>query len=175
MEASIRIGDFLRRLASGEQQAVSLLPWRWSHADRGEAPRQFAAGRSQLALGFTLIELMVVITIVLILISIAAPIYRNSIIRSKEAVLHDDLFTLRSLIDEYTLDKQAAPQSLQDLVDQGYIRQLPTDPFTAANNTWVEVTEDAILMTPDQKMPGIIDVHSGSNLKSLAGDLYSSW
>ena len=142
---------------------------------QGEIGRRARAPRGSAGAGFTLIELMVVITIVLILISIAAPIYRNSIIRSKEAVLHDDLFTLRSLIDEYTLDKQQAPQSLQDLVDGGYIRQLPTDPFTAASNTWVEVTEDATLMTPDQKSPGIIDVHSGSSLKSLSGELYSTW
>jgi len=125
--------------------------------------------------GFTLIELMIVITIILILISVAAPIYRNSIIRSKEAVLRDDLFTLRSLIDEYTLDKQEAPQSLQDLADKGYLRQIPVDPFTGSNTTWQEVREDDTLMVPGQTSPGIIDVHSGSNLSSLTGEPYSSW
>lgn len=125
--------------------------------------------------GFTLIELMIVITIIFILISIAAPVYRNSIVRSKEAVLRDDLFTMRSLIDEYTLDKQEAPQSLQDLVDKGYLRQLPPDPFTGSNTTWVELREDDTLMALDEKNPGIIDVHSGSDLKSLTGDEYSSW
>lgn len=125
--------------------------------------------------GFTLIELMIVLTIILILISIAAPVYRNSIIRSKEAVLRDDLFTMRSLIDEFTLDRQEAPQSLQDLVDHGYMRQLPPDPFTGSSSTWVEVREDDTLMLPDQKNPGIIDVHSGSSLKSLSGELYGSW
>src|SRR3970040_956482 len=78
-------------------------------------------------LGFTLLELMIVITIMLILISIAAPIYRTSLVRSKEAVLRDDLFTLRSLIDQYTLDKQEAPQSLADLVCEGYLREMPVD------------------------------------------------
>jgi general secretion pathway protein G len=125
--------------------------------------------------GFTLIELIIVVTIILILVSLAAPIYRNSLIRSREAVLRDDLFTMRSLIDEYTLDRQEAPQSLQDLVDHGYLRQIPPDPFTGASDTWVEVAEDATFMTADQTKPGIIDVHSGSNLKSLAGDEYSSW
>jgi general secretion pathway protein G len=125
--------------------------------------------------GFTLIELIVVITIILILVSLAAPIYRTSIIRSKEAVLHDDLFTLRSLIDEYTLDRQEAPQSLQDLVDHGYIRQLPVDPFTNSNQTWIEVREDDTLMTVDEKTGGITDVHSGAKQLSLAGEDYSTW
>src|SRR5437762_2623944 len=82
-------------------------------------------------IGFTLIELMIVITIILILVSIAAPMYRTSIVRSKEAVLRDDLFTLRSLIDQYTIDKQQAPEQLQDLVTAGYLRQIPVDPFTS--------------------------------------------
>ena len=125
--------------------------------------------------GFTLIELMIVITIILTLLSIAAPMYRTSIVRSKEAVLRDDLFTLRSLIDQYTLDKQEAPQSLEDLVTNGYIRELPEDPFTGSNQTWVAVYEDATLMIPGQTMSGIGDVHSGSNLTSLSGEPYSSW
>ena len=125
--------------------------------------------------GFTLVELIIVISIILILISLAAPIYKTSIIRSREAVLRDDLFTMRSLIDEYTLDRQEAPQSLQDLVEHGYLRQIPIDPFTNASNTWVEVPEDGTFMTADQTKPGIIDVHSGSNLKSLSGEEYSSW
>ena len=125
--------------------------------------------------GFTLIELVVVISIILILISIAAPIYRNSIISSKEAVLRDNLFTMRSLIDQYTLDKQEAPQDLENLVSEGYIRQLPNDPFTASNSTWEPVFEDTVLMSPDQLSPGLVDVHSGSSLNSLSGEPYSSW
>ena len=127
------------------------------------------------AAGFTLIELIIVISIMLILISIAAPIYRTSIIRSKEAVLRDNLFTMRALIDQYTVDKQEAPQSLQDLVTAGYLRDVPMDPFTAANNTWEEVYETDVVMNPDQTASGITDVHSGSSLRSLAGDIYSSW
>jgi len=125
--------------------------------------------------GFTLIELVIVITIILVLVSIAAPMYRNSVIRAKEAVLRDHLFTMRSLIDEYTLDKQEAPQSLQDLVANGYLRQLPVDPFTGSSETWAEVLESDTFMVPDQRTAGIVDVHSGSNLTSLSGELYSSW
>ena len=127
------------------------------------------------AAGFTLIELIIVISIMLILISIAAPIYRTSIIRSREAVLRDNLFTMRALIDQYTVDKQEAPQSLQDLVAEGYLRDVPVDPFTGANNTWEEVYESDVVTNPDQTVSGITDVHSGSSLRSLTGDLYSSW
>ena len=125
--------------------------------------------------GFTLIELMIVMSVILVLLSIAAPMYRTSIIRSKEAVLRDDLFTLRSLIDQYTVDKRAAPQSLQDLVSEGYLRDLPADPFTGSNQTWEEVFESDVLMNPDQTMPGITDVRSGSSLTSLDGQPYNSW
>lgn len=125
--------------------------------------------------GFTLIELMIVISIILILISIAAPMYRTSIIRSKEAVLRDDLFTLRSLIDQYTVDKQEAPQELEDLVSGGYLRQLPVDPFTGSSQTWEVVYEDNVVMSPDQTVPGIVDVRSGSNRIGLSGEPYNSW
>jgi len=124
--------------------------------------------------GFTLVELMIVVSIILILISVAAPIYRNAVIRAKEAVLRDNLFTMRQLIDEYTLDKQKAPQSLEDLVTAGYIREVPRDPFTNTNSTWQVVTEDA-LMAVDQSAPGIIDVKSGSDRVSLDGAPYNTW
>ena len=127
------------------------------------------------AAGFTLIELIIVISILLILISVAAPIYRTSIIRSKEAVLRDDLFTMRALIDQYTVDKQAAPQSLADLASEGYLREIPVDPFTNSRETWQEIYESDVLMNPDQTTPGITDVRSGSPLRSLSGDLYSEW
>lgn len=159
-----------------------------SFAGLGQKFRPAAAFRERLRLpaavrtsgwrrvaGFTLIELIIVISIILILISIAAPLYRTSIIRSKEAVLRDDLFTLRSLIDQYTVDKQEAPQSLEDLVSAGYLRQIPVDPFTTSNGTWEVVFEEDVLSNPDQKTPGITDVRSGSRLQSLTGDLYSSW
>ncbi len=124
--------------------------------------------------GFTLIELMVVISIIVILMSVAIPRYQVSILRARETVLRDDLYTMRSVIDEYTLDKQKAPQSLQDVVDAGYLKRLPKDPFTNSRETWVPVTDDSI-MSPDQSQPGIIDVHSGSDQTSSEGTAYSSW
>ena len=124
--------------------------------------------------GFTLIELMVVISIIVILMSVAIPRYQNSILRARETVLRDDLYTLRSTIDQYTLDKQKAPQSLQDLVDAGYLKQLPKDPFTNARDSWVPVQDDS-LMSPDQTQPGIIDVHSASDLNSTEGTAYNTW
>jgi len=124
--------------------------------------------------GFTLIELMVVITIIVILLSLAIPNYQKTILHAQETVLRDDLYTLRSLIDQYTLDKQKAPQSLQDIVDAGYLKELPKDPFTNSRESWVPVTDDSI-MSPDQTEPGIIDVHSGSDFNSSEGTAYSSW
>jgi general secretion pathway protein G len=124
--------------------------------------------------GFTLIELMIVISIILILVSIAAPIYSTSIVRAKEAVLKDDLFTMRSVISQYTLDKQKAPQSLDDLVQAGYLKQIPMDPFTNARDSWAVDQED-VLLSVDQQQPGITDVHSGSTATSSDGTPYSSW
>ncbi len=124
--------------------------------------------------GFTLVELMVVIAILTILLAIAAPIYRTTIIHAREAVLRDDLYQMRTLIGQYTLDKQTAPQTLQDLVTAGYLRQLPVDPFTRSSTTWVPVTDDSI-MSLSQQQPGIVDVHSGSQQTSLEGTPYSSW
>jgi len=124
--------------------------------------------------GFTLIELMVVISIIVILMSVAIPRYQASILRARETVLRDDLYTLRSVIDQYTLDKQKAPQSLQELVEAGYLKQLPLDPFTNSRDGWVPLTDES-LMSPDQTEPGIIDVHSGSDLTSTQGTAYSTW
>jgi len=124
--------------------------------------------------GFTLIELMIVISIILILVSISVPIYTNSVIHAKEAVLRDDLFTMRSVIDQYTLDKQKAPQSLQDLVAAGYLKSIPKDPITGSVDTWQATTDDTI-MDPSQSQPGITDVHSGASGVGTDGTAYSSW
>ena len=117
---------------------------------------------------------MIVITIIMILASISIPIYLNSLVHAKEAVLRDDLFTMRSVIDQYTLDKQKAPQSLEDVVTAGYLKAIPKDPFTGSSDTW-QVTTDDSLMDPSQTQPGIVDVHSGSNGVGLDGTAYNTW
>jgi general secretion pathway protein G len=124
--------------------------------------------------GFTLIELMIVISMIMILIAIAIPSYNQSITRSKEGVLKQNLFTLRSLISQYTLDKQKAPQSLDDLVSAGYIKQIPTDPMTAKPDWTVEQEEDT-LMSADEQAGGIDDVHSASDQTGSDGTAYSTW
>jgi general secretion pathway protein G len=123
---------------------------------------------------FSLLEMMMVITVILIIASISAPIYMTAVVRAREAVLRDDLFTLRSLIDRFTLDNRRSPARLEELVEGGYLGRIPTDPFTGSNETWQEQKEDAPL-SPRQSRPGIMDVHSGSNLVSLEGTPYSSW
>jgi general secretion pathway protein G len=132
--------------------------------------RRLKTGRSS---GFTLLEMMIVMIIMGILLSIALPIYNQSIVRSREAVLRNDLFELRSLISQYTLDKQKAPQSLDDLVSAGYIKVVPKDPMTGEAN-W-EVVQEDILLTVDQQDPGISDVKSASSATASDGTAYSTW
>ncbi len=122
--------------------------------------------------GFTFVELMVVITIIVILISMAIPIYNRSIIRAKESVLANNLFTIRTVIDQYSYDKGKAPQALQDLVTEGYLQKLPVDPMTGNNQSWRTVMEDAS-QSVSQSEPGIFDVHSGSDKVGLDGVAYS--
>jgi general secretion pathway protein G len=124
--------------------------------------------------GFTLIELMIVISIIMILMSVAAPMYSQSIRRAKEAVLRQDLYTLRLAIDQYTQDKLRGPQSLDDLVSAGYLRSIPNDPMTGTSETW-QVTMEDTLLSIDQTDPGITDVHSGSSETATDGTLYSEW
>jgi len=123
--------------------------------------------------GFTLIEMMIVISLILILISIAVPAYNRAILRAKEATLRQDLFTLRDVVQQFTLDKQKAPQTLDDVKQAGYIRDIPIDPFTGEAN-WTLDMEDALLAV-DQQEPGIWDIHSSSNLTASDGTAYSSW
>jgi general secretion pathway protein G len=123
--------------------------------------------------GFTLLELMIVISMIMILMAIAIPVYNQHVVHAKEAVLNQDLFTLRQVIDQYTLDKQKAPQGLDDLKQAGYIREIPVDPMTGEAN-WEVHTED-VLMSVDQQEPGIDDVHSASSATGSDGRAYSSW
>jgi general secretion pathway protein G len=126
------------------------------------------------ARGFTFVELMVVITVIVILITMAIPIYSRTILRSKESVLKQNLFTLRTVIDNYTYDKMKAPQTLDSLVQDGYLRTVPVDPMTGSNQTWQTVMEEPG-QSVDQDQPGIFDVKSGSDKTSLEGTAYSEW
>ena len=131
------------------------------------------AGQASRGGGFTLIELMIVLAMVLILVSMAVANYTLSIKRSREAVLRENLFTLRKEINEYTLDKQKAPQTLDDLVSAGYLKKVPIDPMTNAAD-WVVEQED-VLLSVDQQNPGITDVHSASVASASDGTAYNTW
>lgn len=124
--------------------------------------------------GFTIVELMVVMAIVLVVISVAVPLYNKSVLRAKESVLRQNLFTIRTVIDEFTYDKQKAPQTLEDLVKEGYLRQVPVDPITGSNSSWKIIMEESG-NSVSQSEPGIWDVKSASEKKSLEGTPYSEW
>ncbi len=134
-----------------------------------------SGGKRRAWLGFTLLELMIVITILLILMTVGIGRYERSVHRAREAVLRSDLQTMRQvIIDQYTLDKQAAPQSLEDLVSAGYMRFVPFDPITHAKD-WNVNIEDVVL-SPEQTSTGITDVHSSSPLVSpFENTPYNSW
>ena len=124
--------------------------------------------------GFTLIEILIVVSIIGILVSIAVPIYQKSILRTRESVLRNNLYTIRTVLDEFTYDKQRAPQSLQDLVTEGYLRDVPIDPMVGDNTSWKIEMEDA-MRSVNQTEPGIFDIHSSSDKKSLDGTPYAEW
>ena len=124
--------------------------------------------------GFTLVELMVVMLIIGVLAAIAIPSFVSSIKNAKEAVLKEDLHVLRNAIDSYTMDKAKAPQSLDDLVQTGYLKTIPKDPMTHSSETWVTSTDDT-LESIDQTDPGVNDVHSGSDQVGTDGQPYSAW
>jgi general secretion pathway protein G len=125
------------------------------------------------ARGFTLIEIMVVITIILVLIAMAAGQYQHSILRAREAVLKQDLSVMRGAIQQYTLDKQQAPQSLEEMASAGYLREIPLDPITRARDWQLEF--DDVLLSPDQSGTGLSDVRSNSDAVSSEGTRYNTW
>lgn len=124
--------------------------------------------------GFTLIELMIVMAIIGILAVIAVPSYISAVRQAREAVLKNDLQVMRGAIDSYTADKQKAPQSLDDLVQEGYLKSIPEDPMTHSKDTWVTDSSDTYASV-DQTDSGITDVHSGSQDTGSDGQPYSSW
>ncbi|HEV2383178.1 MAG TPA: prepilin-type N-terminal cleavage/methylation domain-containing protein [Terriglobia bacterium] len=130
--------------------------------------------RARSGRGFTLLELAMVMAVILILVSITFPAYQTAIRRSREAVLRDDLTTMRQVIDEFTVDKQHPPESLDQLVEAGYIHAIPTDPFTGAKDSWQPDIEE-VPVPPDQNATGVVDVHSGSDAEALDGTHYNTW
>ncbi|MBB5338277.1 type II secretion system protein [Tunturiibacter gelidoferens] len=124
--------------------------------------------------GFTLLELMIVMVVIGLLAAIAIPAYTSNIRNAKEAVLKEDLHTMRQAIDSYTVDKAKAPQSLDDLVQAGYLKSMPVDPFTHRSDTWLPVQEDTNISL-DQTETGIDDVHSGAQQTASDGTSYNTW
>jgi len=124
--------------------------------------------------GFTLVELMIVMAIIMVLAVVAVPSYIGAMRQAREAVLKEDLHVLRNAIDSYTADKQKAPQSLDDLVSEGYLKSIPEDPMTRTASTWV-VEQSSDLHSVDQTDPGIDNVHSGSQDQGTNGQPYSAW
>jgi general secretion pathway protein G len=124
--------------------------------------------------GFTLVELMIVMAIIGVLAMVAVPSYISALQHAREAVLKEDLHTLRAAIDSYTMDKQKAPQSLDDLIQDGYIKSVPEDPMTRSTTTWVTDSSDS-MHSLDQTDPGIDDIHSGSDQTGSDGQPYNTW
>jgi general secretion pathway protein G len=131
-------------------------------------------GRRKQEAGFTLFELLVVMTIIAVLAMLAVPSFKSAVKSAREAVLKEDLQVMRSAIDAYTMDKQKAPQSLDDLVQDGYLKSIPVDPMTRERDSWVTDTSDS-LHSLDQTDPGIDNVHSGSQDQGSDGQPYSTW
>ena len=148
---------------------------RLSSTDNGQLTTDNASGTdNNSSSGFTLLELMIVMVIIGILASIAIPSFTMNVKKAREAVLREDLHTMRSAIDSYTYDKQKAPQSGDDLVQAGYLKAMPVDPFTHRSDTWI-FDQGNMLTTVDETESGINDVHSGAQEVSTEGNTYNQW
>jgi general secretion pathway protein G len=124
--------------------------------------------------GFTLVELMIVMAIIMILATIAIPVYVKTLQRAKEATLREDLHTMRTAIDSYTVDKEKAPDSLDDLVQAGYLKSIPKDPMTSSTDTWITGQSDT-MTDINETQGGMDDVHSGSEAIASDGTTYNTW
>jgi general secretion pathway protein G len=134
---------------------------------RHPSRRSPRAPRLPSAAGFTLVELMMVITVAGILVTLAEPSFHQSVVKAKEAALKQNLFTLRDVIDQYRADKGQYPPALEDLKTAGYIKRIPIDPFTKSDSTWQLIL--------DQNDGGIFDLHSGSDLVAMDSTPYNEW
>jgi general secretion pathway protein G len=133
-----------------------------------------AIERTRRQRGFTLIELIVVATILMVLAAMALVQYRGSVIRAREAVLMTDLFHMRDAIDQYYADKTQWPSTLDSLVSDGYLRKIPDDPFTRSSTTWQAIPSEPDPNNPSAS-PGVYDVKSGSDATALDGTRYAEW
>jgi general secretion pathway protein G len=136
-------------------------------------PRALARGPGRVG-GFTMIELLIVMSVIIILATMGMVQYRNSVVRAREAVLKEDLFRLRDAIDQYYADKNKYPAALDDLVTDGYLREIPVDPITQSKDTWQAVNAEANV-NDTTSQPGIYDVKSGSDQTALDGTRYADW
>jgi len=160
--------------ANNARSVASSADSAWNSAEFRLGEEASLSGRRKQDAGFTLIELMIVMAIIGVLAVVAIPSFISSIKQAREAVLKEDLHVLRSAIDSYTMDKQKAPQSLEDLITDGYLKSVPEDPFTRSKDTWVTDTSDS-MHSLDQTDPGIDDIHSGSQDTGSDGQPYSTW
>jgi general secretion pathway protein G len=132
------------------------------------------SSRQRSGAGFTLIELMIVMSLIVILASIGLTLYTNSVIRAKESVLKEDLFRMRDAIDQYYADKGKYPVTLDSLVSEKYLRSIPVDPFTNSADTWRSIQSEPDPTNPTAE-PGVYDVRSGSDQKAIDGTNYADW
>ena len=132
------------------------------------------SSRHRSGAGFTLIELMIVMSLIVILASIGLTLYTNSVIRAKESVLKEDLFRMRDAIDQYYADKGKYPATLDALVSEKYLRSIPVDPFTNSADTWRSIPSEPDPTNPTAE-PGVFDVRSGSDQQALDGTPYADW